>query len=263
MPRRPLVSVIIPTYNRAQLLREAISSVLAQTCQDFEILVADDGSSDNTGQAVAAIADPRIVYIPLARSGRPAVPRNAAMARARGRYLAFLDSDDLWLPGKLALQTQAMAARPGLLAVAANVGILPGGPEKAQDRSGDELVSFDALAGMQTWLANSTVLLDAAVPELIGPLDEDPALRGTEDHDYWLRILRHRDVSILNMAEVLAGYRLHGDNLLGALMGEKTLRMLARIYRKHLDFRPGLLGGRLEQIEAELSLTGKTSGGGA
>ena len=109
----PRVSVIIPTYNRADLLGDAIGSVLAQSYQDFELIVADDGSTDHTAEIMAeAIASygSRIRYLVLPHRGQPAAPRNSALAVATGEYISFLDSDDLYLPNKLALQVPVLAA---------------------------------------------------------------------------------------------------------------------------------------------------------
>jgi len=98
----PRVSVIIPTYNRAHLVGRAIQSVLDQTYQDFELIVVDDGSTDNTEEIVRRFDDERIRYIRLnENSGSPAAPTNTGIKTARGEYIAVQDSDDEWLPGKL------------------------------------------------------------------------------------------------------------------------------------------------------------------
>jgi glycosyltransferase involved in cell wall biosynthesis len=110
MPRDDLVSVIIPTYNRANLLPSALQSALDQSHSNVEIVVIDDGSTDNTKEVVQPFLD-RIVYLET-ENGGPAHARNIGMSAAKGRYLAFLDSDDLYLPGKLDLQVAFMEAFP-------------------------------------------------------------------------------------------------------------------------------------------------------
>jgi glycosyltransferase involved in cell wall biosynthesis len=110
--RRPLVSVIMPTRNRADLLVRSIDSVLAQTCRDFELIVVDDASTDHTPARLAAIDDPRLRVLRRERNQGAAAARNAAIAVARGEFLAFQDDDDYWLAQKLERQLQALQAAP-------------------------------------------------------------------------------------------------------------------------------------------------------
>ena len=110
----PKVSVIVPTHNRADLIEYSIRSVLAQTYPDFELLVVDNGSTDSTRSVVDGIGDPRIRYIYQENSGGPAGPRNTGIRESRGEYVAFLDSDDLWVPTKLARQVEVLEKRPAV-----------------------------------------------------------------------------------------------------------------------------------------------------
>src|SRR5215212_10925703 len=98
----PLVSVIIPAYNAGRTITAAVGSVLAQTFRDYEIVVADDGSTDDTGQCVARFGE-RVTYLRQDNAG-PASARNLALRHATGKYVAFLDADDVWLPRKLERQ---------------------------------------------------------------------------------------------------------------------------------------------------------------
>ena len=99
-----LVSVIIPTYNRSSFLKEAIQSVLNQSYNNFEIIVIDDGSEDETEKVIQSFNDSRIKYLKREHTGSPAFIRNQGMKIAKGEYIAFLDSDDLWFPHKLKMQ---------------------------------------------------------------------------------------------------------------------------------------------------------------
>ena len=99
-----LVSVIIPTYNRAKLLKRAIESVLNQTFQDFELIVVDDGSTDDTKEIVKSFNNQKIIYIYQENFGGAALPKNVGIKMAQGKYIAILDSDDEWLPEKLQKQ---------------------------------------------------------------------------------------------------------------------------------------------------------------
>ena len=107
------VSVIIPTYNRAELLREAIDSVLAQTYKNLEVIVVNDGSDDHTGEVLAEFGD-RIKIIQFSRSGISAA-RNSGIDAASGNYVAFLDSDDLWLPEKIEKHLQYAISHPHMV----------------------------------------------------------------------------------------------------------------------------------------------------
>ena len=104
MKTNPLVSVIIPTYNRADLVRRAIGSVLAQSYANFEVIVIDNASSDKTAEVVDSIVDARLKFIRHDVNKGPAASRNTGLRNSRGDYITFLDSDDEWLPQKLACQ---------------------------------------------------------------------------------------------------------------------------------------------------------------
>ncbi|MGH7786224.1 MAG: glycosyltransferase family 2 protein [Candidatus Binatia bacterium] len=108
----PLVSVVLPTYDRGWLLGRSIRSVLEQSYRDFELIVVDDGSTDDTAAAVARFDDPRIAYLRLDQNRGAAAARNVGIRRAAGRFLAFQDSDDEWLPDKLDRCMRAFASCP-------------------------------------------------------------------------------------------------------------------------------------------------------
>ena len=112
MSEAPRVSAIIPTYNYARYVAAAIKSVLAQSFKDLEIVVVDDGSTDETTETLRPFAE-RIRYIPQVHRGLAAA-RNVGIRVARGRYLAFLDSDDFWLPDKVSMQVARLDAEPAV-----------------------------------------------------------------------------------------------------------------------------------------------------
>ena len=118
-----MISVIIPTFNKSALLKEAIDSVLSQTFQDFEIIVVDDGSTDETREIVAKIGDPRIIYQFQNNSGVNRA-RNKGIEISKGDYLAFLDHDDIWLPFKLELQMACLNKHPDVDFVFSNFNAL-------------------------------------------------------------------------------------------------------------------------------------------
>jgi len=115
MNSEPKVSIIIPTYNQSQYLEEAMESVLNQTYQNIEIIIVDDGSTDNTSEVVKSF-DNKIIYIPQKNKGASSA-RNAGIKKAQGQYVAFLDSDDMWIKNKLEKQIKFIQNNPeiGLL----------------------------------------------------------------------------------------------------------------------------------------------------
>lgn len=139
-----LVSVIVPTYNRAYCLEETIDSVLTQTYSDFEIIVIDDGSTDDTYKLFEGryADDPRIKYFPQPNGGLP-VARNAGMRRATGKYIAFCDSDDIWLPHKLAVQVACLEKFPEVGLVWTDL--------RAVDPDGKVLHERYTRVGYKTW----------------------------------------------------------------------------------------------------------------
>ncbi|MEA2559229.1 MAG: hypothetical protein QOH06_733 [Acidobacteriota bacterium] len=108
----PRVSIVTPTHNRAELLRETIASVMAQTWEDWEMLIVDDGSTDGTREAVEGLREPRIRYFGLERTGNLSRLLNFGIAQALGEQVAFLDSDDLWREDKLQAQVEVLASHP-------------------------------------------------------------------------------------------------------------------------------------------------------
>ena len=209
---RPTVSVVIPTYNRANFLPATIQSVLDQTFSDFEILVIDDGSTDNTDQIVRQISDDRVIYIRQSHSGLPAVGRNKALAHARGRYIAFLDSDDLWLPQKLARQVKYMDSHPNIAMTYTNAYAFTNDPDKFNPtsilsaRQGMSGYIFEELYGNPVIL-NLTVMIRSDVVSQVGMFDENPQLKANEDYEYWVRIAFRYQISYID--ESLALYRQH------------------------------------------------------
>lgn len=213
----PLVSVILPTYNRAGLVRQAVASVRAQTLDDWELLVLDDGSTDDTSRLAAewCAADPRIRYVPLPHRGRSAA-RNAGIAVASGRYIAFLDSDDLFLPEKLARSIAALEGHPasGLLYTPAYCfnerGDFPCRYNR-QNRSGRlyrQVAFFHRLP-----LTTPTIVVPRHVIDRVGGFDE--TLDRFEDIDMWRRIAKLYPLFCL--PEPLTRIRSHSDNTIGCL----------------------------------------------
>jgi glycosyltransferase involved in cell wall biosynthesis len=182
-----VVSVIIPTCNRVALLPEALASVLGQDLDRIEVLVIDDGSSDGTAAWARTVDDPRVRFFHQQRQGRSAA-RNRGLAAARGEYLALLDDDDLFLPGKLARQSAYLAAHPGVDLVASGVQIVALETGRrittAPWRSHPALTREALLTGCR--LHTCAVMFRRRLLTRMAPWF-DPALALAEDWDFYLR----------------------------------------------------------------------------
>lgn len=217
------VSVIIPTYNRAELLAQALESVSAQTFQDYEIIVVDDGSEDETRQAIeeTGIA---VKYVRIEHSGLAAVARNKGIEIAQGQYIAFLDSDDQWLPEKLARQVQVLENNPNAGLVCSNTFVSDEGHVNAEKRKplldigqGVSGRVFDALL-KNNFIATSTVVIRREILETVGRFDESTNLHYSEDYDLWLRVAEQTEIAYLD--EPLVIYARHVASLSQHLAGK-------------------------------------------
>jgi glycosyltransferase involved in cell wall biosynthesis len=232
----PRVSVIIPTYNRADLLGDAISSVLAQSYQDLEVIVADDGSTDETAAVVARFG-PSVHHLALPHRGQPAAPRNSALAVASGEYIAFLDSDDLYLPHKLALQVPLLEANPEVGVVYSNGHFFVGNPELPTGYVQDGLptpsgaIFDDLLRG--NFLSTPVVLIRHRILQRVGGYNDDPALLLSEDYELWLRLAMHTQIAYV--PGDVAAIRHHTQNISGDILRlrSRTIYMLQSLDKRY------------------------------
>ena len=221
------VSVIIPTYNRADLLPEAIDSVLAQTWKDMEIIVVDDGSNDGTGEAVRRYGD-RVRYFYKENEG-PANARNMGIKKARGAYLAFLDSDDVWKPEKLGVQMDFMGEHPEIKLVCTDSSIM-GSSECGEGKLRRDFVgNLFPLLFSKSFIRTSTVLMTKECFGEIGYFNGE--FEPAEDYDLWLRVAKRYPVAYL--CQPLVRYRKHEENI---SRDKVTLRGNAfRVLERHYD----------------------------
>ena len=206
--KNPRVSVIIPTYNCSPMLRQALESVRQQTVQDLEVIVVDDGSTDQTYEVIREFGS-WVTYLRQENQG-VAAARNTGIRLSSAPYIAFLDSDDLWLPNKLERQLAFLRSHP-------QVGLVYGRMwsysvnNPAKRRLDPQRVSQtfkDLLNGPNT-VTTSTVVIRRECFETVGLFN--PTLRAAEDHELWLRIVRRFPIGFID--EVLAEYRRHGDSI--------------------------------------------------
>jgi glycosyltransferase involved in cell wall biosynthesis len=210
------VSVVIPTFNCADFLVEAIRSVLAQTYQEYEIIVVDDGSTDHTETALRQFGN-RVRYI-RQEPGGPSVARNRGILEARGKLIAFLDADDLWRPTKLARQVECLNHHPEAALVYTDFtrGPNPGSNNDSRltaYKPRDPADPFHALLE-ENFIATPTVVVRRETLARSGLFD--PTLKGSEDFDLWLRLAgKPGDVNPRRFGfidEILVDVRQHAAN---------------------------------------------------
>ncbi|WP_138466177.1 glycosyltransferase family 2 protein [Poseidonocella sp. HB161398] len=244
----PIASIVVPAYNAAATLPETLSSLLAQTFSDYEIVVVDDGSTDRTAAIARAFGDRRIRLVQQPNRGL-AGARNSGIAAARGRYIGFCDADDLWRPGKLAAHVRHLETRP-------EVGLSFSGSALI-DETGTRLRSAQRprLAGItaaHVFLRNpvgngsAPVLRREALDAIaFRPADEtlrdwwfDESFRQSEDIECWLRLALTTDWEIEGVPGLLTCYRIAGGGLSAATgrQFDAWERMVAKLEPAAPDF---------------------------
>lgn len=186
----PLFSVVIPTFDRAAKLRRALESLAAQTCADFEVLVCDDGSKDQSREVAAQFADSlELSYLWEENWGGPARPRNRGVAAARGEWVCFLDADDWWYPNKLETVLPRLGEADFIYHDFAIEG--DSGPRKIGKRSRQlHPPAFADLMTVGCSIVTSSVCVKRSLLEEAGGFAEEKELVAIEDFDLWLRIAR-------------------------------------------------------------------------
>lgn len=210
MPVRDLISVIVPTYNRAALIHETLASIFEQTYADYEVLVVDDGSDDGTYETLASYGD-RIRYLRIQHAGA-SVARNAGMALARGDTVAFLDSDDRWTPTFLEKMTAALTAAPGAGFAYCDYAMFSrDGPVQPVCLAPDEKINGDIFPKLLegAFVCTGSLLIRRSALQQIGGFD--PGLRIVHDWDLWLRLAHRYDAVYVD--EPLLRIRRHAENL--------------------------------------------------
>lgn len=235
----PRVSVIIPTYNRPEYLRQAVESVLAQTYVDFEVIVVDDGSTDNTAEVMATFDDRRVHYI-FQQNAKLSAARNRGMKAARGEFIALLDDDDLFLPHKLAAQVTFLDSHP-------EVGLVAGGTQviTAEGTFVRTVEPWHRAPELTLDVCLDTALLTPSAVifhrRWLDALDEwfDVEMGRAEDLDFWIRLV-WAGCRMAWLPEIVTAYRQHPDSTQQDPDGfhRAYLRLWDKLYT-----RPDLPGG--------------------
>lgn len=229
---KSLVSVIIPTFNMASFLSQAIQSVLNQTFSDFELIVIDDGSNDNTKSVVHSFNDVRIEYVYQENKGLSGA-RNTGLRLASGKYIAFLDADDLFLPDKLAVQSKYLEEH-------LEVGVVVGGFQRI-DSEGNLIketyfkpgqVSMEDLLVANRFIIHSTMIRRSCIEE-IGGFDE--SLKGAEEWDFHSR-LAISGCRMERTADIVCAYRMSNNSLSSdiGMQTEYRLKVVEKIFSNPL-----------------------------
>jgi glycosyltransferase involved in cell wall biosynthesis len=208
-----LISVIMPAYNAEKYIRESIESVMNQTCAQWELIIVDDGSSDNTGLVVKKIAenDNRIKYF-YQQNSRQGKARNLAIQNSSGKYLAFLDADDLWHPEKLFKQVNCIQEKSVDL-VFSDCYVFQNDINESSDKMNTFKGILKGEEGLKLFFDVNqvpilTVLVNRESVNRVGNFIEDFSVQNAEDYHLWMKMLLNGSV-FYGMDEALSFYRIH------------------------------------------------------
>ena len=235
---KPLISIVIPTYNRAEDLSRALKSVFSQTFTNWEALVIDNHSIDNTDELIKSFKSPKIKLFKVHNNGIIAMSRNLGVKHASGEYISFLDSDDWWLPQKLEesikyLELGADIVYHDLFYVTSlerNYHF-----RRTRGRNLKSPVFYDLIKNGNT-LPNSSVVVKKVFLEAINYLSEDQEMIGSEDYDAWLRIAKKTE-KFLRIPKTLGFYWAGGGNISNP---ERTLKFVSAIEKRYASTIPKL-----------------------
>jgi glycosyltransferase involved in cell wall biosynthesis len=242
--RCPKVSVIIPTYNHAQYVVETIQSVLKQSFRDFEVIVVNDGSSDQTENVLKPYIDAGLIHYVRQENQGVAIARNHGLALAVGGYIAFLDDDDLWPPDKLEWQVEFLDHSDAVL--------IGGGCYSNESEDPDLLAGADPVRPLQDrdlfrrnpFSSPGQTLLRRSAMEQVGGFD--PEIWGADDLDLWMRLLSAGPLFISRKPALF--YRLHQHNASSDAI--KMATNLEKVFAKNLMLFPVSKQPKLQQLGA-------------
>lgn len=232
-----MFSIIIPTFNRSIDLKRALTSLKYQLYKYFEVLVCDDGSTDNTPEVVAAFSnDLNIKYIKIANSGRPAIPRNLGITQAKGKYIAFLDSDDWWHENKLQLAFECLENGADLVYSDFYKAKSLTEKEIVRVRDLKTNITTDLLKNGNA-ICNSTVVVRKSILDKVGFFNEGHEYIAWEDFDLWLRISKITN-RFVHINQPLVYYWFGGGNISTSERTILTAQAIRRNYIRKSDIQP-------------------------
>ena len=249
----PAVSIIMPTFNRLEFLKPAIASVFAQTFEDWELIIVDDGSIEPTRGYLRALQDrPRVHVLSMQHTGMPSVVSNVAIREARGEYVAFLDSDDIWLPNKLETQIASLRRHPERrwsYTKFALIDALGNGMDAGRTRNWPTPTGWilERLLREETVIAQPTVVVSRRLLTELGAFDEELVM--CYDDELWFRLAAHSQID--GVDEALTLVRRHGQHSGSDVIAWRDRR---RVFEKALRVgRGGRLEAMLRKLRAQMS----------
>jgi glycosyltransferase involved in cell wall biosynthesis len=212
--RNPLFSIVVPSYNHGNYLQTALNSVLSQTFGNWELIVVDNQSTDNTMDYLSELKDPRIRMVQIQNSGSIAMSRNRGVDLAQGEWIAFLDSDDWWTPEKLQLVSGAITSKTDVIYhnmfIEGESWLYPK-LHLIESRQLSSPIFFDLLLHGNPIVTSSTVIRKEILTRVDG-MNERIQMRGLEDFNAWLKISRVTE-QFMHLNETLGHYRVHETNI--------------------------------------------------
>jgi len=231
MNNSPPVSIVIPTYNHAPMLQRALATVVEQTYQNWNAIVVNNHSTDNTLEVVAAFNDPRIQCINFHNNGVIGASRNEGIARATGEYIAFLDSDDTWFPTKIE-KCVAVLNNGSDLVCHAEYWIDEQGKSRLVVYGPSEAATHHNLIYRGNRISTSATMVRASLLKEVNGFDVSPELISTEDYDLWIR-LAAKSTKFAFIDEPLGEYHRHDKNVSANI--EKHLAAELALLAKHFS----------------------------
>lgn len=236
----PDVSIILPAFNSAAYLRDAIESVLQQTFTDFELLIINDGSSDNTESLVFSFTDPRIVYSKNEKNQGLIYTLNKGIQMARGAYIARMDADDICLPNRLEVQKQWLDSHPETAVVASLIEFIDENNKVTGhwklDKETTTLAAIRKIMPYENCIAHPSIMVRRSI---LQTYQYNFRQQHIEDYDLWLRLLADGHI-IEKIPQVLLQYRVHSSSI--------TISKLRRtnFFFKHFTFKKRYIASRLK-----------------
>lgn len=237
MNNPPLVSIVIPTYNHAPMLQRALATVVEQTYQNWNAIVVNNFSTDNTLEVVAAFNDPRIQCVNFRNNGVIGASRNEGIALATGNYVAFLDSDDTWFPTKLEKCVEILESGSDLVCHA-EYWIDESGKSRLVAYGPSEAATHRNLIYKGNRISTSATVVRTALLKEVHGFDVSPELISTEDYDLWIRLAAKSD-KFAFISEPLGEYHRHDNNVSANIEKHLAaeLALLAKYFSTNTKFK--------------------------